>query len=120
VAKHCIRRARQSARLSDPTREVLAAWITALFALVVGLFVLAGHEGNVRDDGIAAVVPRWHAPPVTSAEDWDESGWRRYSLMPEQLPVADGAIDPKITQSPGDSISWSSLSNPREGKPSNC
>jgi hypothetical protein len=105
VVKHCIRRARQSARLSDPIREVLAAWIMAAFALVVGLFTLALHEGNVRHDGIAAGVGRWHAPPITSAEDWDERGWRRYSLMPEQLPVADGGIEPRVTQSRRNSIS---------------
>jgi hypothetical protein len=70
--RHHTGRTHWFARLSEPIRQVLAAWIVAVFFLVAGLSVLAFHEHSVRDDGVAAVTPRWYPPPVAGAEEPDE------------------------------------------------
>ena len=91
-------REHQSTRLSDPMREVLAAWIIALFSLVAALSALFLHQRGVHDEGIAAVAPRWYSPPVIGAEDWLEidcgAGIRS---CPNELAAADDGTDPKIT-----------------------
>src|SRR5262249_33581633 len=64
VAKQRTPRKPRSMRLNDPVSEVLAAWIIALFGLVAGLSLLSFHQRDFHDEGIAAAVPRWCAPPV--------------------------------------------------------
>ena len=56
---------------SEPVRQVLAAWIVALFVLVGGFSVLVFYPRGVCHDGATAVIPRRHPPPVTGAEELD-------------------------------------------------
>jgi hypothetical protein len=103
-------------------REVLAAWIVAVFSLVAGLSGLSLHQRDVHGEGIAAVAPRWYSPPVMGAEDWLEihCGDGIRSCLSD-LAAADDGTDPKITQSQGDSASWASVSNGgRAQEPSRC
>jgi hypothetical protein len=74
-----ISRERRSTSLSEPVRQVVAAWIVASLVLLAGLSVLAFHERDVCDNGAAVAVPllpgrgRWqmgvaagNVPPVGS------------------------------------------------------
>jgi len=94
VVKQRTRREHQSTRLSDPIREVLAAWIIAVFSLATGLSV-----------------PRWYARPVIGSEDWHEAdcGAGIRSCLGE-LAAADDGASLKITQSQGDSDCLGSFS----------
>ena len=67
VARHRISRERRPTGLSEPIRQVVAAWHVTVFVLVAGLSVLVFHERGGRDDGVAAVALRWHSPPVAGA-----------------------------------------------------
>ena len=67
VARYRISRERRPTGLSEPIRQVVAAWLVTVFVLVAGLSVLVFHERGGRDDGVAAVALRWHSPPVAGA-----------------------------------------------------
>src|SRR5262245_43671520 len=106
------RREHRSTRLSDPIREVLAAWIIALFGLAAGLSVLSLHQRDLRGEGVAAVVPRWYAPLVASSRDRHEIGCgTNIRSCPGELEAPEDGTDLKITQSQGDSASWRSVNN---------
>jgi hypothetical protein len=99
-----ISRERRSTSLSEPVRQVVAAWIVASLVLLAGLSVLAFHERDVCDNGAAVAVPRWHPPAVAYAEESDEfpcrSGIRACS---NELPAERDGSDRTITQFRGDS-----------------
>ena len=50
-------------------RQVLVAWVVAVWAVAIGAFLLVFHEPRPDD----RMVPRWHKPPVAGAEEWDEN-----------------------------------------------
>ena len=115
------RQEHRSTRPSDPMREVLAAWIIAVFCLVAGFSALSLHQRDVRDEGIAAVAPRWYAPAVIGVEDRREIGCGTNIRSCPELAAADDGTDLKLTQSQGDGAFWRSVSNPsRVQKPSCC
>jgi len=122
VVKPRTPRERQSTRSAELVQQVLAAWIVAFFAVGVGLSLLALHERDGRNDGIASVLPRWYAPPVAGTEDWNEiSCGTGIPSCPSELAGADDGADLKIRRSEGDSASWRSFSNPgRAQEPSRC
>ena len=103
VARYRISRDRRWTSLSEPVRQVVAAWIVAVFVVVAGLSVLAFHFGG-RDGGAAAVALRWHSPPVARAEESDEplccSGIRACA---SESPAERDCDDWTITQSLGSS-----------------
>jgi len=70
--RHAIGRKGWSINLSEPARQVLSAWIVALFVLVAGCSVLVFNARDVRKNGVAAVIPQWYPPPVAGTEDLDE------------------------------------------------
>jgi hypothetical protein len=109
VVQHRISRERRSTSSSEPVRQVVAAWIVAVFVLVAGLSVLAFPERGTRDDGVAAVAVHWHQPPVASDEESDEG------LCCSPIRTCRGGLltqcdcaDWTTTQSQGDSASMCS------------
>ena len=52
MVKQRTRREHQSTRLSDPIREVLAAWIIAVFSLATGLSVLSLYRRDIHGQGM--------------------------------------------------------------------
>ena len=122
MAKLRTRREPRPTRLSDPVREVLAAWIVALIGFGAGLSVLSLHQRYVDDEGIAALVPRWYAASAASTEDRKEVGCGAGILScPSELAAADDGTDLKFTQSEGDSASWRSFGNRGPApEPSRC
>ena len=108
-------------RFREPLREVLAAWIVASFALGVGLSLLALHERDGRNDGVAPVMLRWYAPSAAGTTGEDEVACRAgFRLYPSELPAEADATDPTIARSGGDNASWCSFSNPGGEKPWRC
>ncbi len=99
VARHRSSRERRSTSLSEPVRQVVAAWIVAFLVVAAGLSVLAFHERDVCDNGAAVAVPRWHPPAVADAEEAGEipcrSGIRACS---NELPAERDGTDRTITQ----------------------
>jgi hypothetical protein len=114
VARHRIRRERRSTSLSEPVRQVVAAWIVALLVLAIGLSVLTVHERSVRENSTADIAVRWHPPPIVSAEASDAgpccSGIR--ACRDGLLAKCDNA-DWTFTQSRGDSASMCSSNDHR-------
>jgi hypothetical protein len=77
---------------SNLIRQVLVAWVVAVWAVAIAAFFLVFHEPRTED----RMVPRWHKPPAADVErddglvvrrgpDWvlPQSG---SSTAPEALP----------------------------------
>ena len=70
--RYAICREHSSTNSSEPLRDVLAAWIVALFALVAGFSVLVLHVRDANEDRVRVVIPRWQPGPITGADYLDE------------------------------------------------
>jgi hypothetical protein len=106
VVQYRVNRERRSANSSEPVRQMVAAWIVAVFVLVAGFSVLASHERGIRDNGVAAVSLRWHPAPAASGEESDEGLYcSSIRACRSGLRTLCDCTDWTITQSQGDSAS---------------
>ena len=64
VARYRISRDRRWTSLSEPVRQVVAAWIVAALVLLGGFSILTFHERSARVYGAPGVVLREHSPPA--------------------------------------------------------
>jgi len=121
VARYRMSPKRRSARLGEPVRQVVAAWIAAAFILLGGFSVLTFHEHNARDYGAPGVALPWHPPPVAGAGEPDERlCCRRIRACASELPDERACDDWMNTQSRSGSASMCSSDDYRGEEPVDC
>src|SRR6516225_11164764 len=121
LARYRISRERRPTGLSEPVRQVVAAWLVTVFVLVAGLSVLVFHERGGRDDGVAAIARRWHSPPVLGAGKPDERlCCSRIRACASELPDERDCDDWMNTQSRSGSASMCSSDDYRGEEPVDC
>jgi len=121
LARYRISRERRPTGLSEPIRQVVAAWLVTVFVLVAGLSVLVFHERSARDYGPLGVAPRGHSPPVAGAGEPDERlCCSRIRACASELPDERECDGWRITQSRSSSASMCSSDDYRGEEPIDC
>jgi hypothetical protein len=75
----------------NPMRQVVVAWVVAVWAVAIGIFLLALHDPNTDD----RMVPRAFGPPAASAEQSDDGVFVRNRI--DWVPVQSGSSTPPDT-----------------------
>jgi hypothetical protein len=61
---------------SNLMRQVVVAWVVAVWAVAIAAFFLVFHESHTED----RMVPRWHQPPAAGAVERDDGLVVRHGL----------------------------------------